>query len=90
MGSRIKKLREKKGLTQKTVADFIGVSPSTYRDWEYGKSIQGEPYLALAEIFEISIGELLTGKASSRVELFQALAKIEEDVKSLRKIAGAM
>ncbi len=91
IGKRLKKLREHKGYTQKQVAELIGTSASTYRDWEYGKAIQGEPYTALAEVFEVSLVELMTGKKSTGTsEFLKALSQLEDDVKNLRRIASSI
>lgn len=37
---------------------LIGVPESTYRDWEYGREIRGEPYLQIAKAFGITLDEL--------------------------------
>ena len=37
------KLRERKGLTRRQVAEGIGKSPLTYRNWEQGRNASGMP-----------------------------------------------
>lgn len=59
---RLKELRMKNKLSVSEVAEFVGVSSSTYREWEYGRSISGEPYMKIAEIFNVSLKFLLTGE----------------------------
>ena len=79
-GKNLKKLREKRGLSISECAKVLSVSPSTFRDWEYGRSISGEPYLKLAELFNISLSELFgheRGKTLAEIE------KIEASLESL-------
>ncbi|KYC42092.1 hypothetical protein WA1_19015 [Scytonema hofmannii PCC 7110] len=47
----IAKLREKTGLTQKQLADLIGVDPSTIRNWERGKGM--EMFVRVAKLCEL-------------------------------------
>jgi transcriptional regulator with XRE-family HTH domain len=61
ISKRIKELREAKNLTIKATAGYLGVPPSTYREWEQGTKISGEPYEALAELFGVSLHYLMTG-----------------------------
>lgn len=56
----LKVARVKKGLTQKELAELIGVSPSTINRIETGKQIpKVDMLLKLAEILEASAEELL-------------------------------
>ena len=82
---RLKKYREAKGLKVRDVAAFVGVSVSTYRDWEYGRSIKGEPYQKLAEIYGVSLHQLLTGKPASPKLIFEKIEKLESDLRHLKK-----
>ncbi|MDR3608445.1 MAG: helix-turn-helix transcriptional regulator [Oligoflexia bacterium] len=70
IGNRLRKLRTENRFTLSQVARQVGVPVSTYRDWEYGKAIQGEPYAKLAQAFGVSIEELLGGeKALQKPEM---------------------
>jgi transcriptional regulator with XRE-family HTH domain len=59
LSKKLRQLREDRSLTILQCAKAVGVSPSTYRDWEYGRSISGEPYLKIAEVLGVSLSELL-------------------------------
>ena len=82
MGRRLRELRNRRGFSVKEVAKRVGVAESTYRDWEYGRAIKGEPYVKLAGIFDVSLGELLTGE-SSKVQA--ELDQIEALVQAIRR-----
>lgn len=61
-GSTIKELREKKGLTQKELAERIKVSDKTVSKWETGKGLPDIGIIEeLSKALGISIAELLTG-----------------------------
>jgi transcriptional regulator with XRE-family HTH domain len=61
---RISLRRTELGLTQIQVARAIGVSVSTYKEWEHGRRIQGEEsYVKLSRILEMNLYTLLTGEA---------------------------
>lgn len=91
MSKRLIKFRKAKQLTQKQVAEFICVPATTYRDWEYGREIQGEPYYKLTELFEISLSELMgvdISKTRSNFliklrQLKQQIEDIEKDILSI-------
>lgn len=62
-GQRITKLRMQRNLTQREVAEALRIPLSTYKEWEYGRRIQGEgKYVGLSEVFEVSLRTLLTGE----------------------------
>ena len=78
---RLKRLRLHNALSIRDVASALGVSPSTYRAWEYGVQIKGEPYVALAKVFQVGLLELLTGESP---EIESHLKIIEKSVQSIR------
>lgn len=58
--NRLKELRKEKDLTQKELADEIGVSKITVLRWENGeRDIKTEKAQALADYFGVSVGNLL-------------------------------
>ncbi|MBO5102513.1 MAG: helix-turn-helix transcriptional regulator [Clostridia bacterium] len=57
---RLKELRKAKKLTQAEVANYVGITQSTYSYWESGKvKIDNFSIKKLAELFEVSIDYLL-------------------------------
>lgn len=60
MLSRLKSVREKRGISQRKVADEIGIAPQSYWQYESGKY---EPDLAtllkIAKFYDISVDYLL-------------------------------
>lgn len=53
---RLKQLRQKKGLTQKDIADLVHVNRVTYTNWEKGnREPNFEMVLKLADLFEVSL-----------------------------------
>lgn len=50
--SRIKALKEKRGWTQKTMADAFGLTPSAIAQWELGLKHPSGTALKLLEIYE--------------------------------------
>ncbi len=86
IANKIRSLRLKKRMTMKEIAGRIGVPSSTYRDWEYGRKISAEKLQKLADAFEISVSELMTGEKDDRKDLKRAIQLIEEVLHILRKI----
>ena len=68
------------------VANIIGVSESTYRDWENGRKIQGEPYIKIAQALEINILKLLDVEKAEHIYVREQLEQIENIVKNIQKI----
>lgn len=62
-GNLIRKLRCEKGLTQKNVAEKLGICDKTVSKWERGHGFPDVSLiLKLSEIFEIDIAKLLDGE----------------------------
>ena len=61
-GTTIRRLREKKKVTQKELADRIGVSDKAVSKWETDKGLPDIGIIEeLAKALGVSIAELLTG-----------------------------
>ena len=62
-GCFIAQLRKELGLTQKELAEKLEVTDKAISRWETGKGLPDTSLLkSLAEIFGVSVGELLSGK----------------------------
>ena len=81
---RLKRLRTERDLSVRQVAELVGVPITTYREWEYGRAIIGEPYIKLAETFKIPVYELLSGKHTTRSEIADELRLIRERLDRLQ------
>ena len=83
---RITNLRLKNGLTQRQVAEALGVPLSTYKEWEYGRKIQGEEYyVKMSEIFQVNLRTLLTGEQTQeQQDLLQRLQALLNQVNELK------
>ena len=65
MGETISSLRKEKGMTQKDLADMLGITDKAVSKWERGVAYPDTATIpAIAEIFEISVEELLSAKAA--------------------------
>jgi transcriptional regulator with XRE-family HTH domain len=83
---RITKQRLNLGLTQREVAQALKIPLSTYKEWEYGRRVQGEGvYVKLSEVLEMNLRTLLTGEVlvdrHNLVQKVQIAAKQMEEVK---------
>lgn len=59
--------RVQTGLTQKAVAEAVGVTEATVKSWESGKSAPTmEQGLALSELYQIPLGNMDFTKESNR------------------------
>lgn len=60
LGNTICRLRRKKGVTQETLADFIGVTKASVSKWETGSTLPDIQVLPLlAVFFEVTVDELV-------------------------------
>lgn len=60
LSARLIELRKEKGLTQKNLADFLGIAPVSWQRFEYGSSKPKlENIITLADFFDVSIDYLV-------------------------------
>jgi transcriptional regulator with XRE-family HTH domain len=76
-GTRLKHLREERDLGVAELAKKIGIPASTYREWEYGRAIKGEPYVGIANALNISLQELMTGEKPNKNQLLKKFEHLE-------------
>lgn len=63
MGTFIAALRKSRGLTQQEVANSLGVSDKTISKWECGNGLPDITAIpAIAELFEVTVDEILCGE----------------------------
>lgn len=73
----LKSRRKEKGYTQQTIADRLGVSLGTYRNWEQGINTPDTPTVVkIADYFCVSTDEVL-GRLDSYVEASAAKVEIQ-------------
>ena len=82
---RLKKLRKSKGLTINELSAKTGISASTYKEWEAGRQIRGEPYSKLAEVLEVSLHELITGEKPKANQLVEMIDQVEYLLQRMKK-----
>ena len=90
-GKFISLLRKEKELTQKQLADILGVTDKAVSRWETGKNYPDIELLeVISKTFNVTINELLEGKRISREELAgisenQVVEQIRSNKKSKKK-----
>jgi len=72
------------------MARRVGVPETTYREWEVGRAIQGEPYVRMSEALGVSLSELLTGERPDRAKLLAEIELMEEGLKQLKNKLNAL
>ena len=83
IGKFILEMRKQKGLTQKELAEKIGISDKTISKWECGNSMPDISYLeSLCNSLEISVNELLSGECLTGESYSE---KAEENIMALMK-----
>ncbi len=81
---RLKKFRLRAKLSQRQAAKKIGVPESTYREWEYGSEIRGEPYPQIASAFGVTLHELFGLNDDLGKTAEEKVDKIISDLQSLK------
>lgn len=86
LGKKIRTIRQHKRMTMKEVAMKLAVSPSTYRDWEYGSKVPADALPKLAKVLEVSIDELMEQASSKQEIIKKAIVYLEESIRLLRTL----
>ena len=83
LGERIKTCRQKAGMSQEKVAEFVGVSRQAVTKWESNQSAPNtENLFKLAEIFGTTVDVLLEAEQETKpssAEQIYYLYKMEEE-----------
>lgn len=83
IGGFIQQLRKEKDMTQKELAEIIGMSDKTISKWESGNSLPDTSVLvSLCEALDVSVNELLS---SERISPEDYSKKAEENIMTLMK-----
>lgn len=84
LNEKIKSLRKQKGITQEELAIRLNVVRQTISKWEKGLSVpDAEMLIRIADIFEISVSELLGAKIKNDTnnnEIAEQLSRINEQL----------
>ncbi|MGE3263341.1 MAG: helix-turn-helix transcriptional regulator [Bacteriovoracia bacterium] len=81
---RLKQFRVLAKLSQREAAHRIGVPESTYREWEYGNAILGEPYPRVAKVFNVTLNELFGVSDSMERSATEEIDKIIMELQFLK------
>ena len=85
IGKRLKAHRILKGLSIQDAAGRIGVAASTYREWENGRAITGNPYSKISATLDIGVYKILGIEDESKEALFNCLIELEKSIQNLKK-----
>lgn len=87
IGENIKRLRHEKGITQETLADFLGVTFQSVSRWERGESYPDITMLpAIAGFFNVSVDNLLGASKSVDEEQLTKLLEYHDNLTDERLI----
>lgn len=93
IGKFIAQLRREKDMTQRQLAETLGVSDKTVSKWETGKGLPDAGYMSpLSDLLGITVNELLTGERipdteyqARAEETMIALAEMKTEVEEVKK-----
>ncbi|AEH47105.1 helix-turn-helix domain-containing protein [Parageobacillus thermoglucosidasius] len=92
LGERLKLCREKKGLSQKEVAEKIGIKNNTLSNYESGERRPDyETLCKLADLYEVSLDYLIKGqehkeeKENKNLFFFDIEGLTEEEIEEIKR-----
>lgn len=90
LAARLKRMRTQKDMSAQQIADLTGIPVTTYREWENGRQILGEPYEKLSKALDVTLFELMTGRKPKNADLFLKLEELEKNLRELRSELGTL
>ena len=76
--NKLYELRKQKGFSQEELANRLNVSRQTISKWEVGESTPDmEKLVAISDLFEVSLDELVKGEESKMAEPSERIVKSE-------------
>ena len=76
--NKLYELRKQKGFSQEELANRLNVSRQTISKWEVGESTPDmEKIVAISDLFEVSLDELVKGEESKMAEPSERIVKSE-------------
>lgn len=98
IGQFIAQCRKEKNMTQRQLAEALGISDKTISKWETGKGLPEAGFMTpLSEILGITVNELLTGERIPEAEYREraeetmvALAEVKTEVENVKKNVASM
>lgn len=86
IGERIKKLREKTGLTQEGFAEKMLTTRQTVAKWETGRQdFKTQEIIRMADIFHVSCDYLLRGISTEYIDIYKTTGLTEQAVNNISK-----
>lgn len=90
VGERLLQLRNKKGMTQEDLAEYLNVSRQSVSKWELNKTLPDvEKLMQLSELYEVTLDYLVKGIESVEENDFDAKIVVEEEETSEEAIADS-
>lgn len=83
LSSRLVSLRKQKGLTMREAARRVGVSVSTYRDWEYGRKIPACKIVSISKALRVTVNQILGVRDEPNRENLRAALHLIEDARKM-------
>ncbi|CYU69281.1 XRE family transcriptional regulator [Streptococcus suis] len=92
--NRLKELRQEKKLSQKELADYLGINEKTISRWENGEStIKSDKAQALADHFGVTVGYLLgydVKLSDTKKALLESTQNLEDKTKQAFEVANSV
>ena len=79
LGQFICTLRQEKGLTQKNLADMLGVTDKAVSRWETGRNLPDiDILLEMAELFNVELIEIIDGERKNNIDIKESNIKVAD------------